>query len=98
VDDADKTFVEFNGTKVISWWPEHMARSQRQLTCKIGGVDHLRIRFGSESDDWGADRGPCHDCAALKGQLHGFGCDVERCPACDGQLINCDCDVEDPPG
>ena len=35
----------------------------------------------------------CHDCEILnkKGNIHHFGCDIERCPKCKGQLISCDC-------
>lgn len=33
----------------------------------------------------------CHDCAALHGHVHHYGCDTERCPFCGGQLISCDC-------
>jgi len=49
-----------------------------------------RIRYGSESSDWGADQYPCHDCGATKGQYHTFGCDVERCPICGRQAIGCE--------
>lgn len=35
----------------------------------------------------------CHDCGALKGHYHHWGCDAERCPACYGQLIGCDCEI-----
>ena len=33
----------------------------------------------------------CHDCVAREGELHVFGCDMERCPFCGGQLIGCGC-------
>ena len=35
----------------------------------------------------------CHDCSIVnqKGNLHHFGCDIERCPRCHGQLISCGC-------
>lgn len=35
----------------------------------------------------------CHDCGIenKKGNLHHYGCDMERCPRCKGQLIGCDC-------
>ena len=39
-------------------------------------------------------RGICHDCGALEGELHEYGCDMERCPFCGGQLITCDCAYE----
>ena len=35
----------------------------------------------------------CHDCNIVNqdGNLHHYGCDMERCPKCGGQLISCDC-------
>lgn len=38
----------------------------------------------------------CHDCNIVNGQgnIHHFGCDIERCPKCGGQLLSCGCDIE----
>ena len=36
----------------------------------------------------------CHDCAVAEGEIHKFGCDMERCPFCGRQLISCDCHIE----
>ncbi len=33
----------------------------------------------------------CHDCNVVNGNIHHFGCDIERCPACERQLIACNC-------
>lgn len=35
----------------------------------------------------------CGDCLVEEGELHKFGCDMERCPKCKGQLISCGCKV-----
>jgi len=37
---------------------------------------------------------PCHDCSAIQGQYHCFGCDVERCPRCQGQRLGCSCKLK----
>jgi hypothetical protein len=49
------------------------------------------IKYGDESDDWGADKQRCGDCNVVKGGYHHPGCDVERCPKCGNQAIGCDC-------
>jgi len=81
----------YRGVEMIAGWPDRIRESQAVRTIDKGGRDHPRVRYGDESDDWGADRGPCHDCAVVKGEFHVVGCDVERCPVCDGQAIGCEC-------
>ncbi|HZN41057.1 MAG TPA: hypothetical protein VFD82_19780 [Planctomycetota bacterium] len=87
-----KRRVVHNGVEVVEGWPERIEEAQTVLTVSIAGIDLPRIPYGDESEDWGAHKHPCRDCAVLKGQLHVPSCDVEQCPACGGQAIGCDCD------
>src|SRR5581483_5546310 len=79
------------GMRVVASWPDQLKAAQEVATYQIGGKTYARLAYGDEGEDWGADSRPCHDCAAIKGQFHVPGCDVERCPKCKGQSISCDC-------
>ena len=88
-------YVTFNGAQMAPEWPAKIVEAQAMLAYVINGREFGRIRYGDEDEDWGADDGPCHDCAVVKGQFHvPFLCDMERCPACGEQVIGCDCSYE----
>jgi rRNA maturation endonuclease Nob1 len=72
-----------------------MSDDSIQSFVSVGGNKFNRVRYGEEQDDWGADRQTCHDCGVRKGELHIFGCDVERCPVCGGQVVYCECKFDD---
>lgn len=60
---------------------------------KIDGKIFKRVtspELNKPCDEWGKN---CGDCGILmeEGNIHHFGCDIERCPRCDGQLIGCGC-------
>jgi hypothetical protein len=92
---AERRFVEYRGVRMIEGWPERIQAAQNVPAVLVDGVRLDRTRYGSESDDWGADEHPCADCRVTKGEFHVDGCDGEECPGCHGQLITCDCEVED---
>lgn len=87
--------IIFRGMRVLPDWPERLRDAQLDVTCWPNGVELPRIRYGDEADDWGANERPCHDCAALKGEFHVPGCDVERCPSCGCQSLGCECEWTD---
>ena len=84
--------VTFSGVLRAEDWPQRIIEAQGQTHYEVGGQLRERVRYGNEKDDWGADRGACHDCGVTKGQFHVWGCDMERCPSCGGQAIFCECD------
>jgi hypothetical protein len=85
--------VFYNGHWMSADWPPEIEAAQLVTHYVINSERYPRVRYGDESDDWGADRQPCHDCGVVQGQFHvGVACDVEECPRCGGQVISCDCE------
>ena len=60
----------------------------------IAGKVYKRIPVGDQGDflEGSPADARCHDCGALMGHYHHWGCDCERCPVCGLQLIGCDCE------
>jgi len=46
----------------------------QEIHIEIAGQSLARVKYGSEAEDWGADRGPCRDGGIVKGELYIWSC------------------------
>ena len=96
MSDGSPRTALLNGYPVTPAYLARFEESQRVASYLIAGSEFPRIRYGSETAQWGFDTDvQCHDCRAVAGQYHTIGCDVEQCPACGEQAINCECEDEE---
>lgn len=91
-------FDEFQQSQSVKTEKLHGKRYRR---IKYGDEDQLDEKGKPYRDengkilDWREiSKEPCHDCAAIRGQYHCFGCDVEQCPRCNGQYLGCGCKLQ----
>jgi len=67
----------------------------KQDMLEVDGCIFPEVRIGRKwykrsLEHW-QDSGRCHDCGAMMGKVHHYGCDQERCPKCGGQFMGCPC-------
>jgi len=89
-----RDLVRYQGSTVVRWFPSEIVDAQFALNVRIGDKVYDRIRRSSPDDLLGANTWACHDCSAVPGQLHAYGCDAERCPGCSQQMLSCACEWE----
>lgn len=90
-----KKYVIYNGARMVEGWPEQIEAAQLITTILLKDGEFDRIKYGDETEDFGAEDHACGDCAVIKGQYHVQNCDIEECPNCNGQLLSCDCTIEE---
>ncbi|MFH1904322.1 MAG: hypothetical protein ABIK53_02205 [bacterium] len=89
-----------NGIFMDKTQKEEIIKAQKIETFTIDGAKYKRIRYGSREEGSDLSSGdyantPCHNCSVIRGRLHAFYCDMEKCPKCMGQLLNCKCYVQE---
>jgi len=102
---SDLAFQTYNYFQYFDEFQE----SQKQKTERLHGKLFKRIKYGKENwvDENGKPyldeetgqpldiaKFPCHDCVAIRGQYHCFGCDMEQCPRCKEQFLTCNCKLK----
>src|ERR1700687_2685087 len=88
--------IRYRGVPMVEGWPEKIEAAQNVLSYTLSdGRSVPRIRYGSEREDWGADKVPCHDCRVLKGEFHVPNCDVEAGPVSGAHLLSCNCPFDE---
>jgi len=62
-------------------------------SCTMGHVQDDDTKFWPRDTSYYDINERCHDCgiANKPGNIHHFGCDIERCPKCGGQFAFCNC-------
>ena len=104
-EDLSELFFEeivyYNSIFMSKEHKEDILQEQENTHITIQDIEYPRIKYGDPEEFAGIEidptlffTRPCPDCLVSKGQVHLYGCDVERCPKCNGQLIFDDCIAE----